>query len=84
MAKLHMLTTVDNPYDPFTEYEAWSLFDARAGYNTPQYLARICITSHDLSEEQQNEAIESAISEIVELNINGMYRKVEAPEGFVA
>lgn len=81
---LHMLTTVDNPYDPFTEYDEWSAFDERAGYNTPQYLARIVVTSHELSEEEQNLAIESAIEEIVELNVTGMYRKVEAPEGFVA
>lgn len=84
MVKLHMLTTVDNPFDPFTQYDEWSAFDERAGYNTPEFLARIAILSHDMSEEQQSEAIESAIDEITDLNVNGMYKKVEAPEGFVA
>jgi hypothetical protein len=79
-----MLSTIDNPYDPFTQYEEWEAYDARAGYYTPQFLARIAYTSHELSEEQQNEAIESAIDEIVEQNVIGVYKKVEAPEGFVA
>lgn len=77
--KLHMLTTIDNPYDPYSQYEEWSAFDERAGYYTPQYLARIVRTSHDLSEQEQNEAIEAAIEEICALNINGMYTKVEVP-----
>jgi hypothetical protein len=81
---LHMLTTVDNPYDPFTEYDSWAAFDERAGYHTPQFLARIAVTSHDLSDEDQSLAIESAIEEIVQQNVTGMYRKVKAPEGFVA
>lgn len=71
-----MLTTIDNPFDPFTEYDDWLAFDLRLGYNTNQYLARIVITSDDLSEEDQSAAIESAIDEIVELNIRGIYRKV--------
>lgn len=82
--KLHMLSTVDNPFDPFTEYDQWSAFDAIRGYDTPQYLARTVVTSHDLSDEQQSEAYEEAIDLIVNLNINGKYIKVEAPEGFVA
>lgn len=82
--KLHMLTTVDNPYDPFTEYDDWSAWDERNGYDTPQFLARLTYTSHELSDEDQSMAIESAIEEVVRENVNGMYRRVEAPEGYVA
>jgi len=77
--KLHMLTTVDNPYDPYTQYEEWSAYDERAGHYTPQLLARIARTSHDLSEEEQNEAIEAAIDEICFYNVSGMHIKVEVP-----
>lgn len=79
MVQLHMLTTVDNPYDPFTEYDEWSEFDESHGYFTPQLLARIAITSDELSERDQDLAIESAIDEIVFYNVSGMHRKVSAP-----
>lgn len=75
----HMLTTVDNPFDPFKDFEEWNAFDTRAGYHTMAYLARIVSTSHDLSEADQSLAIENAIDEIVQENILGIYRKVAAP-----
>lgn len=77
--KLHMLTTVDNPYNPYSEYDAWATFDASAGYNTPQLLARVLHTSHELSDEQEDEAIEEAIDEIVFYNLSGVHTKIEVP-----
>jgi hypothetical protein len=71
-----MLTTVDNPYDPFTNYDEWYNFDDRAGYHTPSFLARIVNSSDDLSDEDQDRAIEFAIDEIVKENVLGIYRKV--------
>jgi hypothetical protein len=74
----HMLTTVDNPYDPFTQFDEWLEFDERAGYNTIAFLGRVIRTSDDLSEEDQSLAIELAIDEIVSENVLGLYRKVVA------
>ena len=79
---VHMLSTMDNPYDPFTEFDEWREFDESSGYYTTQYLARVTITSSELSEADQDSAIESAIDEIVQENVNGMYRKVAAPAGW--
>ena len=70
------LTTTDNPHDPFDNFKAWFAFDAAAGYHTPGYLARITISSEDLSDTDRNLANTRAIDEILELNINGMYTKV--------
>jgi hypothetical protein len=79
---VHMLTTVDNPYDPFTEFDEWMQFDESSGYHTTQYLARLTLSSPDLSEADESDAIEVAIDEIVEQNVLGIYRKVEAPVGW--
>lgn len=72
----YMLTTIDNPYDPFTQFDDWYAFDEAHGYCTCSYLARIAKTSDELSEKDQELAINSAIDEIVDLNILGIYKKV--------
>jgi hypothetical protein len=73
----HMLTTVDNPFDPFTQFDEWYQFDEAAGYNTCAFLARIVKSSDELSDADQSLAIELAIDEIVRENVLGLYRKVE-------
>lgn len=79
---VHMLTTTDNPHNPFTEFDDWRQFDESSGYHTMSFLARIVKTSDDLSETDQDLAIELAMDEIVRENVLGLYRKVEAPPGF--
>lgn len=71
-----MLTTIDNPYDPFSEFREWYAWDEANGYFTSSFLARIVHTSHELSPAAQEQAIELAIDEIVMENVNGMYKKV--------
>lgn len=61
MAKC-MLTTHDNPYDPFTQYEAWYHFDEGKGYHSCAYLARIARTSDRLSEEENDQEIERLLT----------------------
>lgn len=80
MAVLHMLTTVDNPFDPFTQYDEWYATDIRLGHNTNSFLARIVRSSPELSTADQDAAIEEAIDEIVSENVSGLYRKVSAQE----
>jgi hypothetical protein len=75
-----MLTTVDNPYDPFTQWNEWYAFDARHGYHTPSFLARVVKSSDDLSDADQAVAIQFAIDEIVKENVLGIYRKVSRKE----
>lgn len=75
----YMLTTFDNPFSPFTEFDAWFQWDISHGYNTAALLARITQSSHELSEPDQRIAIQNAIDEIVAENVTGMFRKVLAP-----
>lgn len=71
-----MLTTIDNPYNPFLQYEDWYAFDVKKGYNTCAYLARITMSSDDLSEADQALAINDAIDSIVAMNLSGKHIKV--------
>lgn len=72
----HMLTTVDNPFDPSTQFDEWYQFDESHGYHSTGLLARIVRTSEELSEADQDQAIEDGIEEIVRENVLGLYRKV--------
>ena len=74
-----MVTTVDNPWDPFTQFNEWYAFDVGAGYNTSAYLARLTRTSVELSSADQRQAINDAVNEIVSENILGIYKKVSRP-----
>ena len=75
-----MLTTEDNPYNPFTQFDQWYAYDIEKGYNTCSYLDRIVTTSPDLSEPDQENAIELGINEILEFNLTGLYKKVRASD----
>ena len=60
-----MLTTIDNPYNPFTQFDRWYVFDCQMGYDTCAILARISRNSDELSEADQEIAIEEAINEML-------------------
>ena len=76
MNNVSMLTTIDNPFSPFTQYEEWLAYDQGKGYHTNEYLARIAGTGYSLSEDDDDALQEQAIDEIVRLNILGIYKKV--------
>lgn len=69
------LTTYDNPYDPFTQFSDWFMFDVQKGYNSSSYLARIAKTSPQLSDAENNEEIERAIDEIIKFDFTNNYKK---------
>lgn len=73
-----MLTTFDNPYDPFTQFSRWFLFDTEKGYDTCAYLGRIARTSEEFTDEETERANESAIDEIIKYDFRNIYRKVYA------
>lgn len=72
----HMISTSDNPFSPVTDYKAWYTWDEQHGYHTTSYLARIIVTSDDLSEADQAQAMELAIDEIISAHADGLYIKV--------
>ena len=81
MAKLTALTTVDNPYSPFDEFEKWFMFDNDHGYNSCGYLARIARTSDALTAVENNRVLEEAVDEIIRLDFMNIYKKVTKEVG---
>lgn len=70
MSRAVALTTTDNPYDPFTQYDEWYRYDnIEHDYGTQEYLDRICHTTSELGDEMYMNDIEDAIDEIVKYNL---------------
>lgn len=70
------LTTIDNPFDPFEEFENWFKFDIQKSYNSCSYLARIARVSDAMTEEERNQELERAIDEIIKYDFLNIYKKV--------
>lgn len=77
MADACRLTTMDNPYDPFTDYTSWDQYDKEKGYHTAEYLARFVNLSDDMSQVEEDNEIERAIDEIIKKNPLHFYIKVK-------
>lgn len=77
MASKCMLTTFDNPYNPFDEFTSWFMFDEEKGYHSCAYLGRIAKTSEQLSDEENVQEIERAIDEIIKYDFQNIYKKVK-------
>lgn len=65
------VATSDNPYDYFKEFAQWNNFDTAQGYNTLSLVARLCNSSEELSESEEEQAIDEALNSVVELNVTG-------------
>lgn len=76
----YMLTTFDNPFNPFTDYKAWYSYDLMLGHNTAGLLGRMVISSNDLSDSDQRSDVEDAMNRILKEDVLGIYRKITASE----
>ena len=76
MAKEVMLTTFDNPYDPFDEFVPWWMYDIEKGYNTCSLLARIARYSEEFSTVEDKIETERAIEAIIDNDFLNIYKKV--------
>ena len=72
-----MLTTFDNPFDPFEQFTSWFMFDVEKGYNSCSYLARIAKRTDDMTDQEVSDEIERAIDEIIQYDFANIYKKVK-------
>ena len=75
------LTTTNNPWDPFTQFNEWYAFDLAHDYGCSEYVARMLKISPDLSENDIEMMTEDAIDSIVSLGVplsdGAFYKKVK-------
>ena len=61
-------TTVDNPFNPFDDFEKWYAFDISRGYHTAEWIDRLANTSPKLSNEDNEKEYEEAVDALVALD----------------
>ena len=76
VSKKCMLTTFDNPFDPFDDFSSWNLFDVEKGYNSCERLATFTNISDEMTENEVDIEIERAIDEIIKYDFLNNFKKV--------
>ena len=69
------ITTYDNPYDYFKQFNQWLDYDRQKGYFTLEYVGRLARLAPDLSEEEEKLEMENTFDKIIEWN-GDFYKKV--------
>jgi len=72
----YMLTTNDNPYDPFVDFDKWYNFDVSHGYYTCQILGALALTSDGVSEAINSANIDEAVRSILSTDYENLYKIV--------
>lgn len=67
------LTTSDNPFDPFTQFDAWFQYDTEHGYNTCGLIDRFLPNSRSFDASEQNDEVNAVIDKIVQLDPLNQY-----------
>ena len=77
MARECLITTVDNPFDPVTQFDQWYQFDVSHGYRSCELLDRVAKVSNAYSQAEYNRGIENAIDDIINTLPDGkMWKKI--------
>ena len=80
MAKEQLaITTIDNPYDYFSQFTQWYLFDVEKGYNTCERLGKLMETFEGMTQKEEDQALEEAIDKLIDLDFLNIYKKISKP-----
>ena len=71
-----MLTTTDNPFNPFESFRDWFLFDVEKGYRCCEIVDRIVNVPSDCSEKERIIATNAAIDRFIDIDPFGIYVRI--------
>lgn len=76
MTKQFALSTFDNPFNPFTDYNSWLSFDKEKDYNSSERLMRVAKITEEMSDVEETREIERAIDTIIKNDFLNIFIKV--------
>lgn len=71
-----VLTTIDNPFNPKTQYSNWKTWDERLGYYTEAYIARVANVPLDVDIDDDvliDQFVRQAYQSILDHDDSGLY-----------
>ena len=77
MNNSYMLTTLDNPFNPFDDFKSWFMYDCEKGHNTSSRLARIANLNSEMSQKEKDEEMERAMDLIIKYDFEDKFIKVQ-------
>lgn len=75
----YMLTTVDNPFDPFDDWNSWLNYDLSHGYNCCALVARLSLANDSLTERENALLDNFAIDEIIASDVSDVFTRIAYP-----
>lgn len=76
----YMLSTIDNPFDPFTQFDEWYAYDLNKGYDSLGLVARVSLANDALSDKENALLDNYAIEGILETDATGLFIKIPYPK----
>lgn len=76
MLKEVTVTTIDNPFNPFEDFNSWFMFDTEHGYYTSSKLGRLTNLKDNMTQKEENEEVERAVDKLIEIDPLDIYVKV--------
>ena len=73
MSNDYMLSTIDNPFNPFNDFIPWLMYDIEQGYNSCGILGRIVNLTDDMTQNEVDAEISRAIDAIVDNDFTGTF-----------
>ena len=64
-----MLTTIDNPFNPFHQFKEWNAYDIANGYYTNQLLSSVANSIDSIDDD----SVIDAMRQIVMYNLSGKH-----------
>ena len=73
-----MLTTIDNPFNPFEQFVDWYMYDCQNGYNTYSRIARLMPADDEsLSSIEKDRIEDNIIDRLIRHDPLGIYTRVD-------
>ena len=76
MANVCMMSSIDNPFNPFEDFESWHLYEQEKGFDPCSIVARLANLSDDMSEEEIDLETERVIDRFIALDPLNRFEKV--------
>lgn len=73
--KHYLITTIDNPYSPFDEFDDWWRYDRIHNYGTIEKLSRLSPNSDLFTDEENADETDKAVDRLMAIDILGIYKK---------